>query len=191
MSGGYKLGVVALGAATLVAAIAVTFVLAERSSVTVNPAGFVLPRLEGGGSVSLSQFHGRPLVVNFFASWCPACRTELPELASAASKLRGRVSFLEVDSLDPGNGLAMAHQYRLEKLSVELARDIGGSDKSGLHDALGGGNGMPITAFYSADGRLITVHLGAFTENRLRDELRQLYRANVSSADVSGTNVSG
>jgi thiol-disulfide isomerase/thioredoxin len=48
---------------------------------TTAPA-FSLPSLGGGDTVSLAAFRGTPIIVNFFASWCPDCRAELDAMAT-------------------------------------------------------------------------------------------------------------
>ena len=49
----------------------------------VPAPAFELPRLDGDGTVSLAQFRGRPLLVNFWASWCVPCEEEAPALQGA------------------------------------------------------------------------------------------------------------
>lgn len=61
----------------------------------------VLPELDGGGSVSLAELRGSIVVVNFWASWCVACRDEHPVLVAAAHTYRDRgVVMVGVDYQD-------------------------------------------------------------------------------------------
>lgn len=159
------------------AIIAVVVVLAISGSGggtgVTNPAHFDLPRIEGSGRVKLAQFRGRPVVVNFFASWCSACDSELPGFSKVSKELRGKIQFVGVDSLDTGDPLYMPKRHHITWWP--LARDIKGSQKSGLHDALGGGNSMPLTAFYDEHGKLLGVDRAALPESDLRARLHDLY----------------
>jgi thiol-disulfide isomerase/thioredoxin len=145
---------------------------ASAAQTSVDPARFDLPTLTGTGRVRLADFRGKPLVVNFFASWCTACRGELPGMAAVARELKGRVTFAGIDSQENGDGLAMARQYGVDQWP--LARDVGGTQDSGLHDALGA-RGMPLTAFYDSSGRLVSVVFGAITEDDLRSRIHALF----------------
>lgn len=170
-----QLGV--LTAAALGAALVVAFTRGDRGSTaaySTSPAAWVLPRLEGDGTVRLRDFHGHPLVVDFFASWCTPCRSELPQFLSVSASLARRVRFAGIDSEENGDGLAMARQYGVT--AWPLARDVGGSQQSGLREALESIPGMPVSAFYDADGRLLSVHLGDMTAEELRAQVRQLFR---------------
>jgi cytochrome c biogenesis protein CcmG/thiol:disulfide interchange protein DsbE len=53
-----------------------------------------------GKSVTLAQFKGRPLYVNFFASWCQPCKLELPFIVKQYPAFKSRVTFLGIDELE-------------------------------------------------------------------------------------------
>ncbi len=57
---------------------------------------FTLTRLDNGETVTLAQLRGRPLVLNFWASWCGPCAQEHPTVARAAQRLQGEVNFYGV-----------------------------------------------------------------------------------------------
>jgi thiol-disulfide isomerase/thioredoxin len=149
----------------------------SRAGYNTTPTAWVLPWLGQSGKVTLLSLRGTPVVLNMFASWCTVCQTELPAFAAEARRLRGKVAFVEVDSLETGNGLAMAQQFGLAAAGAIVLSDVGGAQHSGLHDALGGGNNMPVSAFYSASGKLLTSHVGGFDASTLQAQLRQLYGA--------------
>ncbi len=143
------------------------------ASASTSTTAWDLPPLSGSGNeVSLAGFRGEPTVVNFFASWCDQCRAELGGFSSVSKELRGKVHFVGVNSLETGDGMAMAREFGIDWWP--LARDVDGQQDSGLHDALGG-QGMPMTAFYDAKGNLLTAVLGALPEQALRDQLQKLY----------------
>jgi cytochrome c biogenesis protein CcmG/thiol:disulfide interchange protein DsbE len=166
-------------AAVLAVAVIATLVVVRAQSQNAPPpatrtsaTAWRLPSLVGGGEVSLAGLRGHPAVVDFFASWCTACRGELPGFAVLSEQLRGQVTFVGVDSEENGDGLAMARQLGIG--AWPLARDVGGTQASGLHDALGA-RGMPLTAFYDRSGRLLAVVVGAISEDDLGGRLRALY----------------
>ncbi len=62
---------------------------------------FSLSSIENAsGGIDLRAFAGKPLVVNFFASWCIPCETELPEFAAMARSEKGKVQFVGIDEND-------------------------------------------------------------------------------------------
>ncbi|MDE1975847.1 MAG: TlpA family protein disulfide reductase [Elusimicrobia bacterium] len=60
-----------------------------------------------GQTVSLSQFKGRPVLVNFWATWCPACREEIPALESVYQRYRGAGFTILGVSVDEGGKTAV------------------------------------------------------------------------------------
>jgi thiol-disulfide isomerase/thioredoxin len=70
---------------------------------------FALERLEGG-LVKLSDYRGRPVLVNFWASWCPPCKAEMPELAAFAAA-HPDVAVLAVNLTFTETGLEEAAEF--------------------------------------------------------------------------------
>lgn len=62
-----------------------------------HPAPDFALQAPGGGEVRLSDFRGQPVVVNFWATWCPPCRAEIPALEQAHREFGGDVVILGVD----------------------------------------------------------------------------------------------
>jgi cytochrome c biogenesis protein CcmG, thiol:disulfide interchange protein DsbE len=130
---------------------------------------FSLPALrEGEPTVSLEDFRGRPLVLNFFASWCDPCQRELPAFNRAAQRYQGKVAFVGVTFND----------------DRPSARSI--LDKTGVHYPAGfdaksevatdyGLRVMPTTYFISAKGKLIERAERELTEGQLTDVLDRLF----------------
>jgi thiol-disulfide isomerase/thioredoxin len=114
-----------------------------------------------GTPAGFGEYQGQPLVVNFFASWCEPCKTELPDLQSVHEDVGDRVTFLGIDTKDTlEDGQAMA---AAAGLTYDLARDPSGDVVTAV-----GGVGMPTTVLVSADGDVVASHTGALTANELR-----------------------
>jgi cytochrome c biogenesis protein CcmG, thiol:disulfide interchange protein DsbE len=93
-----------VGSALLIAALAWGLVhpaSPTTAAVVGKPAPEIEVRaLDGASMVRLSDMRGRPVVLNFWASWCAPCRQEAPVLTQAARSLGSRVAFLGVDFSD-------------------------------------------------------------------------------------------
>lgn len=129
---------------------------------------------DGDGRVTLAEFAGRPVVVNFYSDWCSACEAELPAFDAVEEALGDRVHFVLVNSQESGDWRRLVEDHGVADWPI--ARDINGTraNGSGLHGNLGG-SGMPITAFYDASGSLVRVNNGAMNETSLRNTIRGLF----------------
>ena len=127
-----------------------------------------LARLDGPGSNRLSDWRGTPAVVNLFASWCPACLTEMPAFEKASRDYAGRLVVIGVDSQDStAAGLSLAHQLGI---TYPLLADTSHAD---LY-ALLGGQGMPVTAFIRRDGTVKRVYSGELDSTLLKQLIDEL-----------------
>ena len=122
-------------------------------------------------TITLAQFRGRPLVINFWASWCPPCRKEMPALERAARALAGRVSFVGLDTQDErGAGLAFARRMGV---TYPLA-----TDNAQVYASYGV-SGLPTTFFVSAGGTLVGRQVGGMTQAGLDRFVRQVFGVTV------------
>lgn len=115
---------------------------------------FTLDALAGRGSISLDQFLGKIVVLNVWASWCPPCRQEAPQLESVWRSYRDRgVQFLGVDHKD-SRSAAMAFQ---RQFGVTYPSAF---DPQGTVAAQYGLVGIPSTVIIDSRGRVRYRFLG-------------------------------
>ncbi len=126
-----------------------------------------------GKRFSLSDYRGRPLVVNFWASWCPFCIAEMPDFEKVHRSLEGEVAFLGIDQCETCQGGTLAAAKDLARktgVTYRLAEDPDGSVFVAF-----GGSSMPTTVFIDARGRVVDHVGGMLTEAQLRDRIRRLF----------------
>jgi rhodanese-related sulfurtransferase/thiol-disulfide isomerase/thioredoxin len=145
---------------------------------------FDLPTLTGGGHVRLADHLGRPVVVNFFASWCVYCNQELPGFVQVARQSRGAIDFVAVQTQDTGDGAAMAQRFDLAGAGFTLAQDVGGTPPNQLWSAFGG-QGLPVTAFYDATGKLVDFSGGLLSQTELEARLAKDFGVKVTATDAA------
>jgi cytochrome c biogenesis protein CcmG, thiol:disulfide interchange protein DsbE len=105
LGGGSRTGKIAWGAAavvvTVIAVVSVAGGASSRPRALPPFRNFTLKALgHPGGQVSLAALAGRPVIVNFFASWCPPCKRETPLIAQYYRATHGTVVIIGVDSND-------------------------------------------------------------------------------------------
>ncbi len=106
---------------------------------------FSAPLLAGGGTASLQDYEGKPLVINFWASWCEPCKAEAPLLEEAHDAYEGQISFLGVDVRDArSDARAFVAEYgvgypsvRDETRSIYRAYGLTGQPETFLVDSEG------------------------------------------------------
>ncbi len=120
-----------------------------------------------GATSTFAEFAGRPLVVNFWASWCPSCVAEMSAaFRPVQEQLGGQVTFLGMNIQDQ-RGLA------LELLDETGVQWINAEDADGALYAELGGLGMPFTILIDPLGNVVETHNGPLTESQLRDKLAE------------------
>jgi len=140
--------------------------------------------LSGDGHVRLADHRGRPVVVNFFASWCVYCNQELPGFVQVAASSKGTIDFIGVQTQDTGDGAAMAQRFGLAGAGFTLARDIGGTPGAKLWSSFGG-QGLPSTAFYDGTGKLVDFSSGMLTQDQLQQRISTAFGVKIQAQDAA------
>lgn len=127
----------------------------------------------GGEPVELSQIaNGKPLVINFWATWCPYCVKEFPDYQTILSEYGDRVSFAFVDvpgskGETPEKALEWLQQNGYEDFPAYFDNDW---EASGVF----GARSLPTTAVVSAEGEIQGISAGMIDPQRLGDALHDL-----------------
>lgn len=152
--------------------VATTLVVALAACSHSSSSGKPLPEAKlsnlATGKVADWPADGKPMVVNFWASWCTPCRKEMPAFEQVHQKLGDRVAIVGVTDEDDHAAAKKAAEAAGVTYPV-LVDD----DQTLLTDLKV--SGLPGTVFVDADGKVESVHLGALTEAALTKEIEDRY----------------
>jgi cytochrome c biogenesis protein CcmG/thiol:disulfide interchange protein DsbE len=120
-----------------------------------------------GKSVNLETFRGKPLIINFFASWCDPCREEMPLINELAAK--GAKQGFNVLGIAVEDTRAAVREYVKEaKMNFLITLDLNSTVKRAYRIF-----GPPATFFVDAQGIIRDVVLGPITSERAREALKK------------------
>jgi len=117
--------------------------------------------------VSLSDFKGKPVVLNFWASWCPPCKQEMPHFNEVYQSEKDSVVFLMVDLVDgqretveTGKAYIKAQNYDFPVYSDYVDQKQQAAELYGI-------SSIPTTYFIDSEGTIITGYQGAMEKETL------------------------
>jgi thiol-disulfide isomerase/thioredoxin len=124
-----------------------------------------LPDLSGQPQ-ALSKWQGKPLLINFWASWCGPCVEEMPELVALHHELPAlQIIGIGVDSADKLTEFAA-------KLKIDYPLYVGGSNAISVMRDMGNAvGGLPFTLLVNADGSIQKTYIGALDFAALRKDI--------------------
>ena len=156
-----------------------------RSGITrvQQPASDFTLQLFSEGQISLSELRGQPVVLNFWASWCPPCREESVALERAWRAYReSGVWIVGVDIQDT------------DQEARTFLREFGvtypsGPDPDGQITVAYGVIGLPTTFFVSREGTIERRWVGAISEERIVSWIDELVAGTPASGETEGENL--
>lgn len=144
---------------------------AELARASANPLALYGARLQGldGQEFALSTLKGRPLVVNFWATWCAPCVQEMPHLDSLAKE------FPEIKFVGIGIDTAQNIAQFVAKIPISYQLLIAGHAGIAMVRELGNSaGGLPFTLLFDANGSIFDSILGQVEPNDLKQRIDRL-----------------
>jgi thiol-disulfide isomerase/thioredoxin len=160
---------------------AATAVAAAQASKTTTPRDPELIDKQDYQKL-LEQYHGKPLLVTFWATWCEPCRDEYPMLNELAKQYAPKgLKVVGVSMDDDGDLILMRRFLARYKPVFPNYRKKGGEEELFRQGVLPGWNGtLPVSVFYGKDGRQVAHVIGEGT--------RDTYEAAIRTLLASGSN---
>ncbi len=110
------------------------------------------------------------VLLDFFATWCPPCRAEMPHLANLQTKYKGKVQILSVlmeEEKDNSEVIAFAKEYQLNFPILNSKENFM------LSQALGGIRSLPTLVMYDKEGNYFTHYVGAAPEEMIEADIQK------------------
>ncbi|MBI3421178.1 MAG: TlpA family protein disulfide reductase [Candidatus Sungbacteria bacterium] len=122
-----------------------------------------------GKTVNVSDFTGKPIVINSWAAWCPFCKQELPDFVTAQKEFGDRVVIIAIDRAE---SLEVARGYTDQQgITNKLIFLLDPSDS--FYQSIGGFS-MPETIFVDKTGNIVERKRGPMDINEIRQKIQKL-----------------
>ena len=128
---------------------------------------FALANAHGGGTVSLAAYKGKPVYLNFFASWCAPCNEEAGTVATLYKKYhaRGLQTVGVNEQEDASKALGFAQKYKWP-----FALGVDGGDAGKSYGVIA----LPVHVFIDKHGKISTIRLGEMDPNEIEDAIKKI-----------------
>lgn len=129
---------------------------------------YSLARFPNKQSISLADYQGKPLFINFWASWCPPCQQESPDLVKAYAKYGNKVQFIGVN-LTQQDSLSNVSAF-LTKYGIKYPIGLDVQEKVAQEYQV---TGIPASFFVNSRGIIVAHYVGAIPLQMLEDDLQR------------------
>ena len=125
-----------------------------------------------GNEVNLSEFFGKPIIVNFWASWCGPCKMEMPDFDEAYQTYGNDISFLMVNMTDGSRETVEIASSFIEESGYTFPVYYDNNYSAAITYSV---SSLPTTYFIDAEGKLIAYTKGAITGTTLQKGINMIY----------------
>lgn len=124
----------------------------------------------GEESLLFEEFKGKAVLVNFFATWCPPCKAEIPHLNNLKTKYADQFEIVAV-LLEDGKSTAEIEEFREQfKINYVITNS---NENFELANALGGVKSIPTMFLYDKEGKLVQKYVGIVPEEMLATDIKK------------------
>jgi cytochrome c biogenesis protein CcmG/thiol:disulfide interchange protein DsbE len=128
---------------------------------------FTLPTVAGGSSLKLSDYKGKVVLVNFWATWCPPCREEIPDFIKVRNSLNAKGFEIIGIAMDEGGAKVVAPFAKEYGITYPLV--LGNRDVTKRY---GGIRGIPTSFLIDRDGKIAEKWVGMISEETLEKAVK-------------------
>ena len=125
-----------------------------------------------GNWVNLSDFVGKPIILNFWASWCGPCKSEMPDLQKFYEKYGEDIHFILVNCTDGSRETVDTAKAFLAMSGYTFPVYF---DTTSMGAYTYGANSIPLTYFIDAEGNLVAYYMSAMSESILQQGVDLIY----------------
>lgn len=133
----------------------------SRPAANETAPNFSLTDLHGK-KVSLSDFRGKVVLINFWADWCPPCKMEIPGFQRVYEAYKGRgfvIIGISIDDVEPSFIKDMGMTYPVVMADAKVVKDYGNVA------------GIPVSFLVGKDGRMVKKIMGIYFEGALKRDI--------------------
>lgn len=128
-----------------------------------NPAPNLILTDMSGKKVELTSYKGKPLFLNFWATWCPPCVAEMPYINEIYPEYKDKINFALVSVEAPGDKTKVEKFIQDKGMTVPVFM----GDNQAI-TSLYKVQGIPTTYIINAKGEMVTVHVGGMNKDMLK-----------------------
>jgi thiol-disulfide isomerase/thioredoxin len=135
------------------------------------PLQFTLKDMNGV-DVKLASFKGKPIVLNFWATWCGPCRAEIPSLVELQKAYTDEGKDVVILGISVDDPIEKLKPYASQmKMNYPV---LVGNGRDDVQDAFGPLWGIPVTVFIDREGRIAKKHSGIASKEQFEQEIKAL-----------------